>query len=706
MTALFKNSCGRALAHVWRLQSSLVLAALIPTMALAGFAQGPKPVPTRPAEKASSPTTPAVPVGAHELTASDLESFLDGLLPAQLERDDIAGAVIAVVKDGKVLFTKGYGYADVEKRKPVSPEDTLFRPGSISKLFTWTSVMQLVEQGKLDLDRNVNDYLDFKIPDTYPQPITLRNIMTHTAGFDESVKDLFIPDSKGLEPLGKYVATHMPRRIYPPGVTPAYSNYATTLAGYIVQRVSGQPFADYVDEHIFKPLDMPKTTFVQPLPADLQPLMSDGYRVASGGAKKFEVVQAFPAGSVSTNAIGMTHFMIAHLQNGEYNGARILKPETAELMHSRQFGANPATLGMCLGFYEETRNGHRIIGHGGDTGYFHSDLHIIPDANVGFFVSYNSAGRGDVSNRTELLNKFMDRYFPYSVPAEPTLSSAAADAASVNGTYMISRRSQGNVLGVASVLGETKVHPNPDNTLSVDAIKGFNGQDKKFREIAPLVFREVNGQDKIAFNRDATGNTVLAMQYPFMVFQRVGFFRGKGFNMFVLVASLAVLVLTILLWPIAAMARKHYGKRLVLSPTDRRLRFLVRLTCILDVAFVALLLGWVSSISSDIGALNSSIDFKLHFFQVVGLLGALGTIVAIYNAMRVWRTESSPVVLTRAAVASREGAGDGPATDPKTVAPGRRWLWTRLCETAIAVACIGFTWFVAYWGMLNFNLNF
>lgn len=706
MTALFIKSCCRARAHVRQTKASLVLVALIPTLALIGFAQGPKPIAPHPTQKAASPTTPPVPVGSHELTEGDVESFLDGLLPAQLERDDIAGAVVAVVKDGKVLFAKGYGYADVEKRKPVSPEDTLFRPGSISKLFTWTSVMQLVEQGKLDLDRNVNDYLDFKIPDTYPQPITLRNIMTHTAGFDESVKDLFIPDVKNLEPLGQYLATHMPRRIYPPGVTPAYSNYATTLAGYIVQRVSGQPFNEYVEQHIFKPLDMPRTTFVQPLPADLQPFMSQGYQKASGGAKKFEVVQAFPAGSVSTNAIGMTHFMIAHLQNGEYNGARILKPETAQLMHSRAFGANPATLGMCLGFYEETRNGHRIIGHGGDTGYFHSDLHIIPDVNVGFFVSYNSAGRGDVSNRTELLDKFMDRYFPYTVPADPTLSTAAQDARSVSGTYMVSRRSQGDVLGPLSVLGEAKVYPNSDNTVSVDEIKGFDGQPKKFREIAPLAFREVNGQDMIAFNKDATGNTVLAMEYPFMVFQRVGLFRGKGFNTFVLFASIAILALTILLWPVAAMARKHYGKRLSLTPGERRVRLLVRLTCVLDILFLALLAAQLSSISSDIGALNSSIGFKLHFIQVIGLLGALGIIVAVYNAVQVWRTGSSPVTLKRAAVASREGASDSPAADSQVAVPERRWIWSRLSETAIALACIGFSWFAVCWGMLNFNLNF
>src|SRR5678816_1315807 len=112
------------------------------------------------------------------MTAADLEAFLDGLVPQQIKHDDIAGVTISVVKDGKLLFAKGYGYADVEKKKPVSAEDTLFRPGSISKLFTWTAIMQLYEQGKLDLDRDINDYLDYKIPDAFGKPITLKNVMT------------------------------------------------------------------------------------------------------------------------------------------------------------------------------------------------------------------------------------------------------------------------------------------------------------------------------------------------------------------------------------------------------------------------------------------------------------------------------------------------------------------------------------------------
>src|SRR5207249_3663291 len=223
---------------------------------------------------------------------------------------------ISVVKDGKVLFAKGYGYADVEKKTPVSPETTLFRPGSISKTFTWTALMQQVELGKVNLDHDVNEYLDFRIPATYSKPITVRNVMTHTPGLDETVEELFVSDAKAFKQLGDYLKQYLPARIYPPGTIPAYSNYGATLAGYIVQRVSGEPFDQYIDNHIFKPLSMERSTFRQPLPDALLPLMSKGYDVASQPAKPFEHVEAAPAGSSSVTAMDMTHFMIAHLQNG------------------------------------------------------------------------------------------------------------------------------------------------------------------------------------------------------------------------------------------------------------------------------------------------------------------------------------------------------------------------------------------------------
>ncbi len=362
---------------------------------LGGSLPGQAPLPANPlgpVANQSADATSAMWPDSHALTADDLAAYFDGILPQQLKRENIAGAVVIVVKDGKVLFQKGYGYSDVEKKAPMLPDRTLVRPGSVSKLFTWTAVMQMVEQGKIDLDRDVNDYLDFKIPSTYPKPITMRNLMTHTAGFEEAVKDLIEgPQAKPIS-IAEYLRTHVPQRVYAPGTTPAYSNYGATLAGYIVQRVSGVPFDDYVAKNIFEPLGMQHTTFIEPLPAQWQPSMSKGYMLASGPAKPYEIIGAVPAGSSATSAADISHFMLAQLQGGEWNNARILKPETVALMHSAQFAVNPALSHMCLGFYEETRNGHRIIGHAGDTQYFHSDLHLIQDTNLGFFFPITALG--------------------------------------------------------------------------------------------------------------------------------------------------------------------------------------------------------------------------------------------------------------------------------------------------------------------------
>ncbi|HKD79690.1 MAG TPA: serine hydrolase domain-containing protein, partial [Candidatus Angelobacter sp.] len=222
----------------------------------------------------SHPAAGPKPEPGYAMTEGDVRAFLDGFMPMQLERENIAGAVVLVVKDGRVLFAKGYGYSDVDKKTPVTVDATLFRPGSISKLFTWTAVMQLVEQGKLDLDKDINAYLDFKIPATQLQPITMRYILTHRPGFEEQIKDLFGKEGTPFATLKDHLMEHMPERIFPAGTTPAYSNYGAALAGYIVERVSGRAFNDYVAEQIFRPLGMTRSTFVQPLPADLKPLMS------------------------------------------------------------------------------------------------------------------------------------------------------------------------------------------------------------------------------------------------------------------------------------------------------------------------------------------------------------------------------------------------------------------------------------------------
>ncbi|OLE47020.1 MAG: hypothetical protein AUG46_07870 [Acidobacteria bacterium 13_1_20CM_3_58_11] len=585
----------------------------------------------------------------------------------------MAGAVVAVVKDGKVLFAKGYGFSDVEKRKSVSPAETLFRPGSISKLFTWTSVMQLVEQGKLDLDRDVNDYLDYKIPPAFSKPITLRNVLTHTPGFEETAKELFVADASKMRPLGEYLREHIPGRIFPPGVTPAYSNYATAMAGYIVQRTSGKPFEQYVADNIFIPLGMGHTTFVQPLPPNLSSFMSNGYQQASKEAKPYEFVQAFPAGSVATSAADMCIFMMAHLQDGRWNDKQILKPETAKLMHARAFASDPRLNGMALGFYEETRNGHRIIGHGGDTLYFHSDLHLIHDSNVGFFVSYNSAGKGEVSGRTILFEKFLDRYFPYT-PSAPAVASAKENADEVAGLYVASRRGEKSFLKVTEFLGQAKAFANSDGTLSIDPLKDTNGELKRYEEISPLLYRQVHGQDLIGFHKNSNGRMEFSIDYPFFVFERASMADNKNFNMAIIVPSLIFIALAVLFWPVGASIRWHYGTKLDLTPSEKRLRLAVRIVCIVDLLFA---IGWLIFISgtNDVTNLSRSRDPLLYLLYILGVIAAMGTLIVILHAFRSW-------------------------------AKTGKWIWAKLFDVALALACIGFTWFTWHWNLINFNLRY
>lgn len=657
------------------MRTTIAVLTIALVFALCVMGQAPNQQAPIPADKASQPPPQPVPQGTHEMTASDVETFLDGIVPLQLSRNDIAGATIAVVKDGKLLFAKGYGFADVQNKKPVSPQETLFRPGSISKLFTWTAIMQLYEQGKLDLDHDINEYLDFKIPDAFGKPITLKNVMTHTPGFEEQIKDLF--DTRPISPnLAQYLKTHTPARIYPPGTVPAYSNYATAIAGYIVERVSGRPFEQYVAENILQPLKMTHSTFSQPLPQELAPLMSNGYRLGSDSPGAFEVVNPFPAGSLSSTATDIAQFMMAHLQDGQLGDAKILKPETARLMHSRLFALDDAANAMCYGFYEETRNGHRIIGHGGDTVFFHSDLHLVLDQNVGFFVSYNSAGNssglGD-SPRANIWDAFLDRYYPYTVAAT-TSATAKDDANAAAGTYIFSRRSENSFLKVASVLQQVTVSSVGDGDIEVPLLTGPNGKPKRWQGVGPMTFLERGGQDKLIFKPDQDGRMQLILPYPFFVGQRVGTFQNGKLISMVFGASLVFMLATLILWPISWFVRRHYGRRLEVSPLERLLRILVRVVFALDLIFIAALLGLVTYGLTHLEVFSDRGTMWFRLVQIIGILGAVGTLVVLANAFVMWMS--------------------------------RRSFWMKLQALAMLLACIGVLWFAFAGNLLRFSSNY
>jgi len=607
---------------------------IVPLLMIAGaggvLAQDIVPEAIAPAATSESAALPAAPQesGGAQLTKTDVDAWLDGFMPYAIESGDIAGAVVVVVKDGEVLTQRGFGYADIEKRTPVDPETTMFRTGSISKLTTWTAVMQLVEQGKLDLDTDVNEYLDFTIPPYEGKPITLRNIMTHRAGFQETVRRLISDNEGDMVPLGQFVKADLPDRIFAPGEVPAYSNYATALAGYIVERVSGQSYDDYVEAHILAPLGMTHTTFRQPVQEQFEPFLSNGYGPGLNKAEKFEFVVPAPAGSQSASGADMAKFMIAHLSDG----AGLLKPETAAMMHDFDVRQFPALHAMALGFYRDDVNGHRVIAHGGDTVYMHSNLDLFIDDGVGIFISMNSDGKAGSPRwlREALLARFADRYFPAELEGTAIdADTARQHAQMLAGTYESSRGFETNFMALLNLAGQEQVGLDENGGIVVGSAANAAGQPRKWIEVEPFVWRDRDSGMKLAANvkdgkvTEWSFDTVSAI----MTFRRVPWYRDTAWFLPAVLAAIGIVLLSALAWPVGAIARRRYqaagryeGARLRNQRILHGVQWLVLLV----------LVGWTTWFyigMSQLSMLSGPLDPLLYALQVLSPIALVGLLL-------------------------------------------------------------------------------
>jgi CubicO group peptidase (beta-lactamase class C family) len=613
---------------------------------------------------------------AHSLDKDDLHAWLDGLLPYALKSGDIAGAVIAVVKDGKVLLQEGYGYADVARHTPMDAERTMTRIGSTSKLFTWTAVMQLVEQGKIALDRDINDYLDFKVVSATGKPITMLDLMNHRAGFEEGLKDILAIDPHGLQSTETYLKQHRRPMLFPPGEVPAYSNYGAALAGYIVERVSGEPFERYVERHIFVPLGMLHSTFDQPLPERFKDAVAQGYPTASMPPQPFELIVTAPAGSMTTTAADMTRFMLAHLQQGRLGDQQVLSPETVQLMHTPSEPSLPGFSTMAHGFFYDTKNGRVVIGHGGDTVVFHTEFDLLPAEGLGIFYSFNSRGRDEAvyGLRKELFDGFMDRYFPAAPrPKEPPiLPSAATDAQKIAGRYESSRRVEHGFLSVFYLLQQTAISAGADGTVA--APRQFGPGQATFQEVAPDIWREVGGTRQLALRNVGGVKTVIDSEDPISVFQAVPLLRSAPLNLTVLLGSLAILVLAVAFWPISWLIRRRYG--VAADPAEvRQLRLWGRIAAAIAllyaIAWIALLMP---VLKVQLWVYSSANDGLVRTLQLAGLLLIVAAAVGVWS---LWRLSTLQ----------------------------RSWgSWIR--NGAVAVALLGIVWIGFVGKLISFNLNY
>ncbi len=566
-----------------------------------------------------------------KLSSKSIQAFFEKEVPRLKKKYNIMGVTAAAVLQGQVVWAKGYGWSDKKSKKPVDPNKSLFRMGSISKLFTWTAVMQLVEQGKLNLNADIQAYLgkDVVLPKTFKQPITIAHLMAHTPGFEDNLLGLFHKDPAKSKTL-KQVVQNVLKRVRPPGIQVSYSNYGSMLAGYIVERVSGMPFEDYVKKHIFQPLGMKYATFRQNLPASLQPWLAAGYtyskKTKSYKPQAFEIVQGTPAGSLSASATDMARFLIAHLQNGDYGNQRILKAATVHRMHNTHSRMAPEAQGMAHGFFE-MRKQPRVLGHGGDTVYFHSLCIMLPKFQTGFVVSTNTSTGSPLY--FDLFTSFLNHFFPMATgkTLAQTCKTKDTNLAKFVGRYHANRRSESNFMKLISLGMAVKVDVAKEGGLR---IKSFMfPKPMRYVQVSRTVFQEVNGSEQVVFlyNKAGRPDGLLLNTLPVITFVRPPCYETLGMQMFVIGFACLLLLTGFIFRPSGWMlffSRKHKVTGIA------RLAGLTGFFMILVYLVVVL-----------VGVLTIQEDVIFHEPNLVGLkvayLGLLCSLVMVYFSVVAWR---------------------------------------------------------------------
>jgi CubicO group peptidase (beta-lactamase class C family) len=613
---------------------------------------------------AAAPRASVVPPpggSASGLTTVDADAWLDGFVPAALEREGIVGATVSIVADGDVVTERGWGWSDLGDERadwrPVDPDSTLFRIGSITKVVTATVVMSLVEEGVLDLDDPVQDRLDVTLPRAFDRPVTLRHLLSHTAGFEDELAGVIAGPGEGPTTLRDAVAVDPPEQIYEPGRTPAYSNWSNGVAAYVAERATGRPWADLVQERVFDPAGMVSATLDQPLSSGDAAVVSGGWDAAGAAAVPFEIVSPAPAGAVSATASDMSAFMLAQL--GHADG--MLGPEALEQMHAPaldgdDLGGLAAGPRMTLGLFEEDRNGHRVLGHGGDLTAFHAQLDLWPDDDAGIYVSLNSTGvRGDATTavREALVDGFADRWFPSDAAegaAVIATETAGEHADALVGSYQVSRRAESTFVGLFYALSAVDISRGPGDSVFISALTDTSGAPVELVEVEPWVWQEVDGAvQAVGLNPAFTLQPMPATRQVLPL---------------VLVASLAVLVLALVGTIVRAVRRVWSGRR-VTGSVESRAETIGRVG--VAIALLALVVAgvlWATVASVLLSDGGPPAAFVLRTAQVLTAVAVAGVLPAV--VVLVGRVRRAP--------AERAAGGGAPPRLRKVVAVAGRAL--------------------------------
>lgn len=667
------------------LKLAIFISAMIALASPAGALQAGSGPPAReeqePARGSVSPEGARLSPG-EAIPPAELEAFADGVVRQVMSTDRIAGASLVVVQDDRIVLEKGYGFADLERQRPVDARTTMFRIGSITKTFTWIALMNAVEAGQIGLDDPVNDRLppELRLPDDgFLDPIRIRHLMTHTPGFEDSVLGhLFEREPEQVRPLATYLREERLARVREPGVVSSYSNYGVALAGAILERLHGRPWQEIIETQIIAPLGLAYTTGREPypprddLPAAMPPQLaehlSNGYRWTgvAHASREFEyITHIAPAGAISASAGDMARYMRMLLNDGALEGVRIFGEGTARAFRTPMTGLPRVAGNWAAGFWETMLpGGFSNYGHDGGTMVFFSSMVLVPELRLGIFVATNTEGGGNLSG--PLPGRIVEHFY---APSRQGLSGSAAVAdgrQAYEGYYLMTRRPYSGLEGFIFRLQTLRVVVTPDGFLALPLL----GRTERFVPAGqPDVFRSEDPAGPlggVVFRRN--GDRAVRMDTLAMAFERVGpMFQPPTL---VGLAGLALLVSFGTLVGVRLRARRGLRETRAQALAGR-LQVAAAVAWIASATAVAVFAAGAATDTASVVYAWPTLSIQL--FSITAVIATVLSVSAAVFLPAVWR------------------AGNPPGWSP----------WRKLRFTAVALSFVALGSVLALWGALR-----
>ena len=556
----------------------------------------------------------------------DVKNFMDNYFNKNMEKYSVPGALVVVVKDNKEVFKMGYGYSNLESKSLVNPDETMFPAGSVSKLFTSTAILQLYEEGKIDLDTNVNDYINpYKISNMYNEPVTCRNLLTHSSGLDEeSELNLSTTDANSIKSQEYYFDNHPLKVITEPNTICRYSNIGYNLLGYIVEKVSGITYEEYVEEKILKPLNM-SNSLVRLKNSDI----AKGYIYNDEKYSELPFSYQYTSGSsgIITTVKDMENFIMANLNDGKFQNNNILKPKTLSLMHEKQFSNSDALEGMGFGFIRSYRNGQEIIKHeGGLPSGYTTTLFLIPKENLGIYVATNSLSGLPFDFEEDFLNYF----YPHSNDFNIEKINGSKDYSKYEGTYRsYDGISKTNIMKMAVLFDDDmEIKDNKDGTLTLhETTQSKEKITTKLIELENGVFLREDGKGKFTFKFDNDGKVTYAFNdISINSFEKLKFYEQSKFIILSVGTIVIIFIINIILCVLSFIKRKNRDDKKL--ERTKIIEILKYANISIEVFYIIGVLGVI--ISTLEMCLNSEYNLSYLLYSLLTLL-IIATIIVIVS---------------------------------------------------------------------------